>query len=240
LEGTTIDNRFVENKCVTTQHPISFEKKEATMRDEGVILVAIKCAWIMLLGIILIGMSAVMPYNSYSHHIVRDLGIAVLVAYVVIVTIEHRQRRELSRSIHSFLGSTNEKIFQTILGIEFPQGMFNFVRDTVMRGTFYRTETQINYWIKENGPEGVILELDASHVVCNLSGGMQTYEAPFFVEKDLNSEGTANPAVELHVDGKIITEQELRKADAQWDDTDDFTRFIYKLEIAPKQKYASA
>lgn len=208
------------------------------MSSGGVGKVAIKYIWVLLVGVILIGISHSIAYEQYAHHFVRDVGIAIFVAYIVIITIEHRQRKELSDSINSFMGSTNEKIFSTILGIEFPQGMFDFVRDTVMRGTFYRTDTQVVYWIKKADDGGVVLEFDTSHFVLNLSGSRQTYVAPFFVEKDLGANPPSSSArtIELHIDGKRISEPDLKKADAQWEDTDDFVRFNYKVELAPRQK----
>lgn len=194
---------------------------------------------LLILGIVLFYVSESIDEHNIWHHVIRDLGISVVVAYVIIITIETRQRDELSKNINQFLDATNIRILQTVLGTEFPEKMYDFVRDTVMRGSFYKKEVRVNYCIrrKEDGL-GVTVELDSSSEVENLTGKDLTYEYRMSIERDMSmttEEQKKSPGVELYVGGVKVSEKTLQEADTKWEDTGDTIRFAHSINIKARQ-----
>jgi hypothetical protein len=198
----------------------------------------------LVAGIILLMAAGSFPDTSFGHHLLRDIGIAFIVAFAVIVTIEHRQRRELSDSIEKFLQSTHEHLFQTILGVEFPQNVYDFIRDKVMKEVFYRKDTQVVFTLRTNdcsilkhGMKTVLLEIETSQKIVNLTDRALTYPARFFIEKDPTAGVAASsaPKINLLVDGVAVTEDQFKKAESKWEDTADFLRHQYDISMESRQ-----
>jgi hypothetical protein len=131
-----------------------------------------------------------------SKIVIRDIGIALIVAAVIIFAIEQKSRDELNRMVTRFLQRTHENLFQTILGVEFPKPMFDFVRDRLMKEPVFRTETEVHYTIRELtenvglrfGIATVRLDVTFSYRIKNLSDRGQTHPVRFFVEEPLDQQ----------------------------------------------------
>jgi hypothetical protein len=178
--------------------------------------------------------------------LVRDLGIALVVAAVIIFTIEQKSRDELNRMVSSFLRRTHENLFQTILGVEFPKPMFDFVRDRLMKEPVFRTETEVHYTIRDLadnaglrfGIPTVFLDVTFSYRIKNLSDREQKHPVRFFVEEPLDEKAAVDKQLpHLIIDDKPITAEKLRQADARWKDRPGLRRFEYDLTMAPKEEH---
>jgi hypothetical protein len=138
----------------------------------------------------------------------RDVGIALIVAFVIIISIEQRSRSELNRIIGRFLGKTHENLFQSILGVQFPKLMFDFVRDRLMKEPVFRMDTEVHYTIgspsdlKRFGIATLMLDVTFSYRIKNLSDRRQTHPLRFFIEESGKGEGQEPPKLPLlYVDG---------------------------------------
>lgn len=209
------------------------------MSVEKLLREAFRFCPLLLVGIVLFYVSTHWGEGDIWRNITRDLGVSVVVAYIIIITIEFRQRNELSQSINKFLDATNIRILQSVLGLEFPENMYDFVRDTVMRGSFYKKEVRVNYCIrrKEDGT-GVSVELDSSSEVENLTGKTQEYIYRMSIERDMSmsaEEQKKAPGVELYIEGKKVSEKDLSQADDKWEDTGDTIRFAHSITIEARK-----
>lgn len=204
---------------------------------DGFIPTIFKHFWIAILGLLLLSYSAILPESGILHHVLRDLGIALIVAFAIIITIEHRQREELNSHIFKFLNKTNESMIESVLGVEFPTGMYDYVRSTVMKADFFRTDSQINYTLRIDNDK-LIVEFVSCHTIINLTDKPMTYPCRFFVEKDpasTNPEGIDYKQVELIVAGDRVSEEKLAAADKKLDDGDS-KRFEYPIDMKPREK----
>ncbi|MBZ9742347.1 hypothetical protein [Mesorhizobium sp. CO1-1-4] len=205
--------------------------------QEGLWPTILKNLWILILGLLMLSYSVILPDNGIWHHMFRDLGIALVVAFAIIITIEHRQREELNRYIFRFLNRTNQSMIESVLGIEFPAGMYDFIRSTVMKAEFFRTDSQINYTLYvENGK--LVVEFISTHTIWNLTDHFKTYPCRFFVEKDpsrADADGIDYKHVELIVAGVRVSEEKLAAADKKLDDGDS-KRFEYPIDMKPKER----
>jgi hypothetical protein len=182
-------------------------------------------------------------WGALPSHILRDLGIALIVSFVIIVTIEQKSRGELNQTVQTFLVRTHENLFQTILGVQFPKAMFDFVRERLMKEPVFRTGTEIHYTIRSlresssvlYGFPTVIVDFVSIYVVNNLSDKEQRHPLRFFVEKA----GPGSPLNEpkLIVDGQTIDADKLAKADSGWTDRPGLRRFEYTLMMSPNASH---
>jgi len=173
------------------------------------------------------------------------MGIALVVSAVIIFTIEAKSRAELNKMVGQFLRRTHENLFQTILGVEFPKKMFDFVRDRLMKEPIFRTGTEVHYTIRplsENGGERfgiqtVILDVTFSYNIKNLSDREQRHPLRYFVEEPLSHQSTVElPPPKLMIDGVEIGAADLRHADENWNDRPGLRRFEYDIKMAPKEE----
>jgi len=198
--------------------------------------------WLIVCSIIFMLLAYLLEHNKlyFLSHIARDIGIALLVSFFIILTIEHRQREDLSNQFSSFMSSTHDHILQSVLGVQFPDNVYQYVKEKIMKETFFRVDSNIVYVLSHSnsqkyGIESVNISVEASHTVCNLTNKMQVYPIKVFVERD---PATLNEDLRLErsgacieIDGDVLKEDQLIKADASWSDTPEFVRFQYDVEL---------
>lgn len=201
---------------------------------------------ILVVAILALILSAVIAVeHEITKHVIRDVGIALVVSAVIILTIEAKSRAELNRMVARFLRRTHENLFQTILGVEFPKTMFDFVRDRLMKEPIFRTGTEVHYTIRpleENagerfGIKTIILDVTFSYTIKNLSDREQKHPLRYFVEEPLDHVGPNELKIpKLIVDGVEVSETDLRHADGNWRDRPGLRRFEYDIKMAPKEE----
>jgi hypothetical protein len=188
---------------------------------------------------------AIANEHGIIQQIIRDIGIALIVAAVIIFTIEQKSRDELNKMVSRFLQRTHENLFQTILGVEFPKPMFDFVRDRLMKEPVFRTEAEVHYTIlpisETVGPRWnistILLDYSFSYKIKNLSDRDQTHPIRFFVEEPLDhSAKTDKQFPYLEIDGVEIAHSDIRHADKEWKDRPGLRRFEHHLRMAPKEE----
>lgn len=198
--------------------------------------------WLILCGISLIIFAFLLEHSKYLFysHIARDIGIALLVSFFIILTIEHRQREDLSEQFNMFMNNTHDHLLQSVLGVQFPANMYQYVKEKIMKETFFRTDSNIVYTISRSNVkkyeiEAIDISIEASHTICNLTDKPQVYPIRVFVERDpatINDElHLERSGARIEVDGKLLTEEELKKADKSWADTPEFARFQYDVDL---------
>lgn len=198
------------------------------------------------LGILIVFLAAeVADLYIVSKIVLRDVGIAFIVAAVIIFAIEQKSRDELNRMVSRFLQRTHENLFQTILGVEFPKTMFDFVRDRLMKEPIFRTETEVHYTIRalnDNaglrfGIQTVLLDVTFSYKIKNLSDRQQTHPIRITVEEPLDQQAPVDRQLpRLLLDGQQVAENEMRHADPDWQDRPGLRRFEYQLVMAPQEE----
>jgi len=215
--------------------------------DDSSTTKALKVCIPLLVGAIVVLLLSAVIVDTYvmAKQILRDVGIAMIVAAIIIFTIEQRSKDELNRMVGRFLKRTHENLFQTILGVEFPKPMFDFVRDRLMKEPVFRTEAEVHYTIlpvSENvGPRWaiptVLVEYSFSYKIKNLSDRDQTHPIRFFVEEPLDNNAKIDKQFPyLEIDGAEIPDADIRHADKEWKDRPGLRRFEHHLKMAPKEE----
>jgi hypothetical protein len=199
---------------------------------------------------LLIGITCLLAGHAFSHNeivqeLFRDTGIAFVVAFIIIITIEQKSRRELNERIQQFMQLSHQYLFKSVFGVDLPQRMYDLVQERILKEPFYRFGTQVNYDLRpltdqastRFGARRLLLDVDFSYTVKNLSDREQPYAVKFFVENNFPMRTGADrvPAVpqpRVSINGVPLTEAELRAADAQWFNTPGMTRYIHEISLA--------
>ncbi len=179
----------------------------------------------------------VVLYSGFLSNTCVEIAEALIVAYIIVISIEYHSRIELNKIIAKFLVSTHSHLFQAIMGVQFPIEVFDLVRDRLMKDPAYRVGTEVHFTIKdieENPPkqfgiDTVIIEMLCRYTVKNLSDGVYTHPLRFFVEKN---EPEQNHTLSLSIDGKELDQAQIIAADAAWEDRPGLKRFEIDVEIA--------
>ncbi|GEP06587.1 hypothetical protein [Methylobacterium oxalidis] len=181
-------------------------------------------------------------HHSFWHHFTRDIGIACLVAFIVIVTIEQRQRREQNQEIRRFLSETHEHLFSTILGVEFPGEVWKLLVQKVMKEKFFRKDTHVFYKLSDpaeprqiGGIDVVTIQQVTSMEVVNLTGDRVVFPARFFVERlqgpDHQPVLDRKPDIEVSVDGIAIAQSEMKAREPVGKSDEIYNLYEFDVEI---------
>ena len=199
------------------------------------------------MGLLLLAYAALSgEHPNLIHHVARDLGIALVIAFVIIISIEQRTRKEQNEIIEKFLSQSGEHLHRAILGVEFPPNMYEFSKEQLMKAPFFRTETDVNYTIKRPnvqktrfGCDIVILEVQFKYVVRNMGPVSQNFPLRFFVEEEGLDQlaGAGDPIVlkplEVFIEGKLLSGELLSRADDKWDDVPGLKRYACNVALDP-------
>jgi hypothetical protein len=199
-------------------------------------LTCITNSWIVCLGLIFVYTSSKLPETEkFFHDLVQEIGIALLVAYIIIITIEYRSRRELNSFVEDFTYQTHSDFFQLIMGVQFPKKMFEFVKNHLMQERAYRVKTEVHFTIDEidaraerqYGIATVTLRMTCKYLIQNLSNRPYDFPVIFFLE--IMPGGT--PIPEVWIEKIQLTGAQIRAADDALRDVPGLRRFEYAMHL---------
>jgi hypothetical protein len=101
----------------------------------------------IVLGILLLVLSALASPDGVVHHLSRDLGIALLVGVFVSITIERVSRERQEEAVRSFLRGVGENFIYAVYGNDFPRDLFDCVRETVFGTKLLRSGYKVQAWL---------------------------------------------------------------------------------------------
>ncbi|WP_336487396.1 hypothetical protein [Methylobacterium nigriterrae] len=197
---------------------------------------------VLVMGVAFVLGSHQIDEHSLWHHAVRDIGIAFLVAFIVIITIEQRQRREQNQEIKKFLSETHEHLFSTILGVEFPGEVWKLLVQKVMKEKFFRKDTHVFYRLSYpaaprqiGGIDVVTIRQETCMEVVNLTGDKVVFPARFFVERpqgqNHESLGDSRPDIEVSVDGTAIPQSGMKAREPVGKSDEIYNLYEFDVEI---------
>jgi len=190
------------------------------------------------------------PAGDLAENITRELGTALVIAYVVIIIVEQRSWSEQTDLVKAACNATMASTFERIFGVQFPAHMFEFVRDRLMRQPIFREDTFLSYNLRRAnipvdkfGMDVLVMVTQLSYWVTNVSGEVVDYPVRVFVERTLLSQVDAEVAkreglglLEFSIDNdELDTAQD--GTTEKWHNTPEFIRFEHLLRIPPNGRH---
>lgn len=124
--------------------------------------------------------------------LLKEAGIAMLIAIVLIYTIEGVSRKRHEDAVHEQLGSVNKSIFQAVYKRYIPEVVFQEVERCLLKNYILRKNYQINYTLREvreddidgleNAEDYFVCEIYISYVLANMTNTEKTEEIAFSLE----------------------------------------------------------
>lgn len=200
-------------------------------------------AFLILLGILYndhgVGIFTLFEKKTVALFI-SELGFAFVIAFVISVGIEMRSRREHNALVAMQLAAANRNIFEAIYKVRMPPEVFQEIEEKIIKQKFYRKNTHIYYTFssQDNPIEGheiskiFKVEVNLSYDVENLSDDDDDFDLRVFIETPLIRELSDRvQLIDLLLDGKSISREELEKARRNWADTENYIRYRYPIPV---------
>lgn len=173
----------------------------------------------------------------------KDLGIAGIVALIVILTVEKQSRDRHERAANTLVKRINENLFHAIYNRYVPEVVLAEVEKLLMKASIYRTDHEINYTI-EGVKDGEGPNLDCSrHVRCqaqsrytlhNVSEGLVTHDVVTVLERPIDPDWESECKIEeVSIGGIPLTEDVIK---AHTSDTPEQFKFSYPLEVTAGER----
>jgi hypothetical protein len=166
---------------------------------------------IPLLALVFLGISLVLEKTSDPsiHSIwsglvlaefIRDVALALVIAFAVIATIEHESREEFGLEIRNSIRNIQENVFSSTFERHIPRSVLAEINELIFSASFIRIKHVANYNMKrinfselaKRGPsmDLVQIEMASDYTVQNVGNIPKPFEIKLSVEKQ--------PIAELH------------------------------------------
>jgi hypothetical protein len=132
------------------------------MKELRVLLILVSALFVV--GGLMLVLAHYVTGDSLGHHLLRDVGIALLISALVTVAYEAyaRTRFDLAKI---------ESLLDTVYGSDVPAGIWNNIKETLLKREVLRRNSVLHVRIRrdaEAGPNNVVLEVDLAYDVLNL------------------------------------------------------------------------
>ena len=117
-------------------------------------------------------------------HIVNEIGIAILVAIILAVTIEYVSRKRDERRFREEKAEIKKDVFEHVLGYRLPEGTFPVLDDQILNASFFRKDFAIRYELFAlEDPRFIKIHGQISYKVLNLTPNPKDYPFRTGIEK---------------------------------------------------------
>ena len=197
---------------------------------------------ICLVSIILLVASHYWIPDNVFKMLAHELGVAGIVAVILVFTIETFTRERHRLAADDLLASINKNLFHAIYKRYIPEPVFEEVEKCVMRCSVYREAHELDYTI-DDLPPTADEALRSSHFQCtaqtsyklsNLLDQDTTHDITIKIERPLESKYDALCTInELTVNGVTVPESELMACITR---TDQHVVLCKKIELPARGK----
>jgi len=129
------------------------------------------------------------PVWVLIYHIIRDIGIAFIIAIILAAGIESEHRKQLRGMLEEKVGSISENVFKGVYNVELPREYVSETVSLAIKNNFVRTGTQVIYWIRsqqEGADEFVTLDTKISFTIKNISHKNQVLPMKLLLPRPTN------------------------------------------------------
>ena len=243
-----LDKQIDKKNKINPKKKVDPEKNEEESFSEATLnflRYAANYSPLLILGAVVVGVSYLLNEHAWYHHAIRDLGIAIIVSFIVIITIEQRQRREQDAAIKKFLERSHRGLFEIIFGVNLPRNVWDLLTEKIMNEKFFRKDTHVFYNITI--PDGlspignipaVLVRQETRMEIENLTGSKIKYEARFFVEKrqkdNFQLETENPPSIQLFIDHVEVKNIGKPSESNPGDVDSEYNLYQHNIDIAGK------
>lgn len=182
-------------------------------------------------------------------HILRDVGISFIVAMIIVAVVDIKESERRARAVEDFaakaegvMDAVSRQALNYFFAKELPDGWFEYIRDDIKSFNFIRHDTKLDFSVVdgefvEDCPDYIILNQDLSYTIENISGGNQKYSVPIFSEKVFDDRlSEIQKPIEILVDGRRLTKEEISAADKALPDSDHHKKYSFDISIPKNGK----
>ncbi len=166
--------------------------------------------WLYLLGSLVFlggGISIIQNYGNHQEHgtlikifgfLVSEIGIAGIVAIIIVLTIERYTRASHQRESQRLINIINKNIFYAVFQKYIPEEVFAEVKSALINSNVTRSDYTIEYELKlpsevellkndKNAKDSLFCEIESGYVITNIT------DKPIQTEIKMELENSLNP-----------------------------------------------
>jgi hypothetical protein len=203
----------MENK--KTNHDVTSSKELSGDSEQGLL----KTNLILLLV-------AVLVLVLYHNHVLsswfiepyplllKELAFAIVIAVILIYTIEKANRASHERAADALIGKINVDLFHAIYKRTIPPAVFAEVEKCLLRSRVYREDYKLIYTLnKLDGIEGYLkCTAESNYTIKNITDAPVEHTVKLFVEMPIEKNMAKYCSIEsIEIDGRRLSQVEIKK-----------------------------
>ena len=172
--------------------------------------------WLYLLGSLVFlggGISIIQNYGNHSEYgtlikilgfLVSEIGIAGIVAIIIVLTIERYTRASHQRESQRLISTINRNIFYAVFQKYIPEEVFTEVKNALIKSDVTRSDYTIIYELKlprdvehlrsdQNAKDYLFCEIESGYVIKNIT------DKPIQTEIKMELENSLNPFLKSYM-----------------------------------------
>lgn len=187
-------------------------------------------------------------YHLFAMHFAveffRDLGIALIIAWFIAMSIERIAKRNHDQHIQEQINNIKENVFGAIFYRDHDENLINSVVDKILKYNFYRKNSTVTMAIRNldeshdfsNGNSAIILDINMAFDIINITDMLQTYDFCTFLEKTFEAKYRKHVKLnKICIGNNNYTADQIKEADGKYEDTTGFIRHIYPITLEANQ-----
>lgn len=188
------------------------------------------------------------PGGVLLYELLRDAGIAFLIASIIAFTIESKASRERNSIMQGFaakaqgyIKEASEKTLESFFKRELPEGWYEYFRFVIQKSHFIRSNLHLRISFsmlpdneKKHDPyeEYLYLYQEVSYEVKNVSDNDQILDVEAFIELPADKDLQDLVKMELFcINGMALTGEQIEEARKRKDDTDTHRHYKYSVPV---------
>ncbi|MDB5935651.1 MAG: hypothetical protein JWQ01_2995 [Massilia sp.] len=164
--------------------------------------------------------------------LLKELAFAIIIAVILIYTIEKANRASHERAADALIGKINVDLFHAIYKRTIPPAVFAEVEKCLLRSRVYREDYRLIYTLnKLDGVEGYLrCTAESNYIIKNITDASVEHTVKLLVEMPIEKDMTKYCSIEsIEIDGRRLSQDEVKKNLEA--DTELQMNFSQKIEI---------
>ncbi len=177
---------------------------------------------------------------QYFYTFSREFGFALIIAFVIAMGIERTSRNRLNSEVSKHLEDIEKNVFAAVYNTRQDPGIIELLETEIFGKPFFRTGYEIEATFKEladyKQERMFRVEIYCRYKVHNITNKPRSFHFHATVEKPYEpSLAHLAEMTSLAVDGKPLTADQLKQANENQPDTDDYRKYKWD-EAVPADK----
>jgi hypothetical protein len=179
------------------------------------------------------------PNKSTIASFFKELGVAVIIAFSLAVTIEHWHRERAKKALNDQIETIKKDVFKAVYGTRIDPKLTDLINDNVLKSPFYRRFYEVRVQIDaENSSEPITDEsvlkvyVEFCYEVENVTNNAKVYKFKGFIEKPHRTEHAEKVRMSyLKIDEQKLDEAEFEEHGGKIENSTDFRSYSKEVSI---------